>query len=440
MSINFHQLPFVSFRATPCFLLSVVRSTLNFTVCGGWMLILLAVIAPAKSLHAQWPGFLGNQGNPVISASVIPAKFAVEKEGQPAENIAWRRALPGRSVSGPIVVDGKVITTSSSAMEGRWGNTTAVDAKSGNIVWQRTIKTTGRPYCHPTSANAAPTPCTDGSRVFSFFSSNDLVCYDLAGNLQWFRSLVDAHPLAGNDVGMSSSPVVADGVVVVSVECQADSFVAGVDSQSGSTLWELTRPRKANWSSPVVVSCSDGMSLVVVHAGDGVVALDPKSGKRVWELEEKCSTIASSAYWDGSLFLPAGGVKTYRIGKSTDKPTLEWSASRLNPSSTSIAVLDPLGIVGLNRSVVVCCDFKGELRWQTRLGEAGQFWSTPLVAGNRMFAADSKGRCFIVDLQQDKGEVVSVCELGAEVLGSPAADTSGIYVRSTDALWKIQQL
>jgi outer membrane protein assembly factor BamB len=406
--------------------------------------VLLAVFCVlftcTPSANAQWSGFLGNQGNPVISSEVIPAKFKIEKDGQPSENIAWRRALPGRSVSGPIVVSDKVITTSSSAMEGRWGNTTAIDTKSGNIVWQRSIKTTGRPYCHPTSANAAPTPCTDGSRVFSFFSSNDLVCYDLDGNLQWFRSLVDAHPLAGNDVGMSSSPVVTDGVVVVCVDCQADSFIAGIDSQTGATLWEVPRPRKANWSSPVVINCADGKKLVVAQSGNNAIAIEPKTGKQQWELDEKCSTIASSAFVNGTLFLPAGGVKSYRIGNSSDKPTLEWTASRINPSSSSIAVLDSLGVLGLNRSVLVCCDFKGELKWQARLGEAGQFWSTPIVAGRRMFAADSKGKCFIVNLLEDKAEVVSECELGAEVLGSPAADTTGVYVRSTDALWKIQQL
>ena len=41
-------------------------------------------------------------------------------------------------------------------------------------VWQRRFWATGRCYCHPLSANAAPTPCTDGENIFAFFSSNDL--------------------------------------------------------------------------------------------------------------------------------------------------------------------------------------------------------------------------------------------------------------------------
>lgn len=402
--------------------------------------LVLMLISSSQLCSAQWNGFLGKNGNPVIQANVIPEKFAVAKDGQAASNIAWRREIPGRSVSGPIVVSGKVITTSSGSMEGRWGSTTAVDAINGNIVWTRTIKTTGRPYCHPTSANAAPTPCSDGQRVFSFFSSNDLVCYDLDGNLQWFRSLVDTHPLSGNDVGMSASPVVTDGVVVVCVECQTDSFATGIDAQTGTTLWEVARPRKANWSSPVVVTGTDGKNVVVLQAGNNAIGLDPKTGKNLWQLEEKCSTIASAAFANGHLYLPAGGVKAYKIAESTQVPTLAWSAQRISPSTASLAVLSDFGILGLNRGVLVCCDDKGELKWQARLPDAGQFWSTPVVAGRKLFAADSKGKCFVVDLQADKGEVLSVSDLGVEVLGSPAADSDGLYVRSVDALWKIKQL
>ncbi len=58
------------------------------------------------------------------------------------------------------------------------------------------------------------------------------------------RALAVDYPKAGNDVGMSSSPVVADGVVLVQIECQGDSFAAGLDAESGETLWRINRPLK----------------------------------------------------------------------------------------------------------------------------------------------------------------------------------------------------
>jgi outer membrane protein assembly factor BamB len=400
----------------------------------------LTMVGFSCSLRAQWPGFLGEHGNPVITQELIPDEFVVGQENQPAVNIAWRRPITGRSVGGPIVVKGRIITTSSSAMEGRWGATVAVDAQTGNVLWQRSIKTTGRPYCHPLSANAAPTPCTDGQRVFAFFSSNDLVCYDLDGNLQWFRSLVDTHPLAGNDVGMSSSPAVAEGVVVTSVECQGDSFLAGIDAETGTTLWEVPRPRKANWSSPVVAVGADGQPLFVSHSSQNVVGIVPRTGKIAWELDEKCSSIVSGACVDGILYLPAGGVKAFQLGNSDQKPVLAWSTNKVNSSSSSLAIVKGFGVVGLKGGVLSACNPQGELKWQTRLPEADQIWSTPIVAGKRLLIADTKGNCFIVDLKDEKAEVVSVSKLGCEVLGTPAADSTGIYIRSVDAVWKVQKL
>jgi outer membrane protein assembly factor BamB len=406
---------------------------------------LATVFFLSQSLHAiepsqaPWPGFLGPGGNPVIASDVLPDQFSVATDSQPAVNIAWRRPLPGRSVSGPIVVDGKVITTSSSSLEERWMHLSAVDTKTGEIIWHRSIRATGRPYCHPTSANAAPTPCTDGRQVYAFYSSNDMACYDLNGNLVWYRSLVDAHPLAGNDVGMSSSPVVVDGVVVVNVECQGDSFTTGLEATTGKTLWEVPRPKKANWSSPRVAVGQDGKSVVVIHGSTGAIGIEPISGKIAWQLDERCSTIASAVFAGGLLHLPANGVQSYQLSKGLETPTLVWKSTRINPSSSSLMVVDSFGVLGLNRSVLVCCDTSGELRWQARLPDAGQFWATPLVAGKRLMAIASNGQCYFVNLKDDVGEVSAQCDLGCEVLGSPAADDSAIYVRSVDALWKIQR-
>jgi outer membrane protein assembly factor BamB len=384
---------------------------------------------------ADWPTFLGPGGNPVSTESV-PLKFSVANDGVAAENIAWRVPIDGRGVGGPIVVDGKVITTSSGSMEGRWMHVIAIDEATGKVLWNRSTKSTGRPFCHPTSANAAPTPCSDGERVFAFFSSNDLVCYDLDGNLQWFRSLVEQHPLAGNDVGMGSSPIVIDGVVVVSVECQADAFVAGLDAETGETLWEVPRPKKANWASPKVITDKSGAKAVVIHGLDDLMAIEPQTGKQLWQLELRCSSVASGTFADGKLYVPAGGLKTFEIASVAEKPELSVESNRLSPGSASLLVSQD-GVIGLNRTVLVCVDFEGNRKWVARLEDAGQIWSTPVLAGDHLYAFGMNGKCFTVAVTGDKAEVIQESELGEEVLGSPAVSNNAMYVRSTDALWKI---
>jgi outer membrane protein assembly factor BamB len=379
---------------------------------------------------------LGPGGNPVATQAELPVSFKVAKENDGQENIAWHTQLPGRSVSSPILVNDLVITTSSSAMEGRWISVTALDSHTGKIVWHRSVNSTGRPFCHATSANAAPTPCSDGTRIYAFFSSNDLLCYDLEGRLQWLRSLTEQHPLAGNDIGMSSSPVVVDGVCVVTVECQADSFTAGIDSATGATLWELPRPKEANWSSPRVIQGDDGKNLVIVQGSKNLVAIDPSTGRQAWQVEANCSTIASAVFAEGRLHVPAGGTKVYQLPVALAGPKFLWESSRINPSSSSLLVTS-FGVLGLNRSVLVACDLEGNLYWQARLPDAGKFWATPVVAGDKLYAFAMDGKCFTVQLSQTGGEVIAESDLGAEVLGTPAVDSRGLYVRSVDGLWKI---
>ncbi len=396
--------------------------------------VLLALGFQAQA-NDSWPGFLGPSGNPAI-ADQVPVTFSVSEDGQPGENVAWRVPLEGRSVSGPIVVDGKVITTSSSGMEERWMEVIAVDEQTGEVVWRRGSKCTGRPYCHPTSANAAPTPCTDGERVYAFFSSNDVVCYDLDGNLQWFRSLTASHPNAGNDIGMSASPVIVDGVLVCSVECQADSFTTGLDAESGETLWEIARTSGSNWSSPRVASDSTGSKAVILQGPNTLTAIDANSGSSLWELDCRCSSSATLLAYKDRLYVPAGGVKTFSLDKATTAPSPGWESNRISPGYASFIAGD-FGLLGLNRSILVCFDAQGERNWNVRLEDAGQFYATPVMVGNHIYCFAMDGKCFVVEATADSAEVVAENELRSQVLGTPAAANNALYVRSTDALWKI---
>lgn len=404
-----------------------------------WFSLLLCEpsgLSTIAEVHAHdWRGFLGahNAYNP---EGKLPTEFTVAADGQKALNIAWRAELPGRAVSGPIVVGDRVFTTSSGGIEGRWCEVACIHAQSGELLWSRKFKATGRPYAHPTSANAAPTPCSDGEYVFGFFSSNDLVCYDLDGNLKWFRGLGYDNPKAGNDVGMSSSPVVIGGVIVVQSESQGDSFAAGIDVRTGSTLWQMKRPHRANWSSPCAARGADGQQVVLLQSSEDLAAIDPRSGSEVWKLELKCSSVSSAVATDGKFFVPAGGLKAYELPRGLEAPKLLWETSTANPSNASAVVTDK-AVLAIKGSVLSAVDFNGKQLWQIRLGEIGQVWSSPLVAGNKLVVFGMNGKCVTVDLSGAQGKVIATSELGEDVLGSPAWAGNALYVRSVRALWKI---
>ncbi|MFO1064200.1 MAG: PQQ-binding-like beta-propeller repeat protein [Pirellulales bacterium] len=392
----------------------------------------------STSLAGDWPGFLGPSGNGVVESSKVPTDFEVPHDAQPGKNIAWRTSLAGRAVSGPIVIGDRVFTTGSSGIEQRWLEVNCLDLNDGSLKWTRKIKATGRPYAHPTSANAAPTPCSDGKRVYAFFSSNDLVCYDLDGNLQWFRSLAYDHPKAGNDVGMSSSPVVIGGVVVIQSESQADSFATGFDAITGATLWDLQRPRKANWASPCVARGTDGQAVVLLQSSQDLVALDPRSGSQVWKLNERCSSVPTTVAVAGKVFVPTSSLKVFDLPKAFDPPTLLWESNRVAPGNSSNLVRSD-AVYAVKGSVLAAVDMSGKNLWQIRLGEIGSVWSTPVIAGDKLVLFAQNGKCVAVDLSGTEAKVSSTSELGEEVLGSPAVVGNALIVRSAKAVWKISE-
>ncbi|MFM7517393.1 MAG: PQQ-binding-like beta-propeller repeat protein, partial [Pirellula sp.] len=199
-----------------------------------WLMLSTGLLLSGQVHAEDWPQFRGPYVGGASNKASLPDKF----DGESGANIAWKVSIPGRSVGGAIVVGDQVITTTSDGLEQRRIRLLSYDATSGKPRWEQQLVARGRPYCHPTSANAAPTPASDGKHVIAFFSSNDIACTDLQGNLLWYRSLASDFPKAGNDVGMSASPTIVEGVVVVQVDCQGDSFALGMNVSDGTTVWK----------------------------------------------------------------------------------------------------------------------------------------------------------------------------------------------------------
>jgi outer membrane protein assembly factor BamB len=198
----------------------------------------------------------------------------------------------------------------------------------------------------------------------------------------------------------------------------------------------MERPHKANWASPCVARGADGQSVVLLQSSQDLVAVDPRSGSQVWKLDLKCSSVSSAVAIDGRFFVPAGGLKAYELPRALEAPKLLWELSAANPSNASAVVSDQAVLV-VKGSVLAAVGFDGKLLWQMRLGEIGQVWSSPLVAGDKLVVFGMNGKCVTVDLSSSPGKVIATSTLGEDVLGSPALVGDALFVRSVKTLWKI---
>ena len=393
-------------------------------------LALVSLLASAGSAAdpSGWYGFRGDGTGAGIDG---PDKLVLGDRG----NLAWKRPMPGKSVASPIIVGDRVISTSSGGQEGEKLFVTAVRLSDGELLWEQSFRATGRPFCHPTSANAAPSPVSDGERIFAFYSSNDLICLSLDGELIWYRGLGYDYPKAGNDIGMASSPIVTQGAVIAQIEAQGDSFAIGIDAETGENLWRMDRPRQSNWSSPVAVMRPDESTEVVMQCGQSIVAVDPRSGNEKWSIQEGRDTISSATPAGGLLLIPGDDMMALDVGQSATAPEVAWRKNRVVPSNAS-AVVAGDRFYSLKGSVLIAASIEdGDVLWQERLSGLGGTWATPVYADRKIYVFDQSGNGMVIEDRGDSAETISEVEIGEGVLASPAIAQGRLVVRSNDSLF-----
>lgn len=387
-------------------------------------------VVSSASLLGDWRQFRGNDVDGVATDAHPPAQLNEEA-------LAWKAALPGRGLSSPIVVGDRVYVSACSGPTQDRLHVLCFSDADGQLQWERQSWATGRTVTHEKTCVAAPTPCSDGERVFATYSSNDVICLDLEGNLQWSRGLTWDFPNASNSLGMSSSPVVAGGVLVVMVENDDDSFTIGLDVQTGETKWKLARPRKANWTSPVLyrgeTSADDR---VLVQSSEGLVAVEPATGRIDWKYADGASTIPSSVVDGEVAFVPSHGITAIRPGRSKpETPEILWQEGALSPATGSpVALDDKLYLVNSAGALTCAAQSDGKRLWQVRL--KGPFSSSLVVADQRAYIVNEEGLLQSVQLDGEKGELISEHSVGETVLCTPAISGAGLYVRSDGHLWK----
>jgi len=199
------------------------------------------------------------------------------QNGKAPENFdtpLWK-AEPGAGHSTPIIANGRIILT---AYESNELATLALDAKSGKVLWRQIAPTSRTEQVHRVGSPASATPACDGKRVYVFFGSYGLLCYDLDGKPVWQHPM----PPFQDEFGAASSPVLVDGKLILAQDHDINSFVMALDPATGKQLWKTDRPDAVrSYSTPAVWERNGRKELLVAGALE-LTSYDPASGKRLW--------------------------------------------------------------------------------------------------------------------------------------------------------------
>ena len=193
-----------------------------------------------------------------------------------AEALRWRVPLDSGH-STPILHAGRIYCTTWRA-ESKELATVALDQATGKVLWRNPITPQRVEQVNPSGNPATATVACDGHRIFAYFGSVGMFCYDLDGHKLWEQRLGPFQ----DEYGAASSPILFDGRVILNEDHDADSFLLAMDSATGRTVWKVSRPDAVRSYSTPAIWMQDGRPEILVPGALQLAAYDPSNGERLW--------------------------------------------------------------------------------------------------------------------------------------------------------------
>ena len=252
-----------------------IRDRFDYRRCracgnGVWVVLLLCLGHPVQRVAAaEWSQFRGWNSSGVMETSSLPVRFG------PHRNLVWRASTaPGRS--SPILTREHIFL---SAVEGEQLWVICLDRSSGDLQWKREVPRPRSEVMHRANGPASPTPVTDGSNVYAFFSEFGLISFDQEGRERWRLPMGPFN----NPMGLAASPILADGKVLMICDQESGSFFMAVDQMTGQVLWRVERPGfTRGFSTPVLYRPEGGELQALVPGSHQLTAYSVGTGEEIW--------------------------------------------------------------------------------------------------------------------------------------------------------------
>ena len=449
----------------------------------------------AFAADPEWPGFRGPLSNPSATSANLPETWSK------TSNIEWTATIPGLGWSSPIVAGTHIflttVITDGKAKQPQTGTNYSndyiaelekqgfkgkelldrlnardfelpdevslhyflysIDLDSGKIDWQREFHAGHPPGGrHRKNSFCSETPVTDGNRVYVYINNLGLFAYDLGGNKVWSTPLENFPTIL--DFGTASSPTLVNDLVIIVNDNEKQQFIAAFDKSTGKQAWRTNRSihvqgsdRQTGWSSPYIWKNSARTEIVTV--GPGLAISYDVAGKELWRLGGMSAMpIPSPFAYDGLLYLNGGSGKALAAVKpgatgdltTPDGARLNDFVAWLQPKAgtylpTELAYEGGLYVLTHN-GILTRFDAKtGAQTYKARIGEGGDFTTSPWGYNGKIFCMNEEGRTFVIRAG-DKYELLDSNDLGEMALATPALIGDRLILRTENHLYSIRNV
>jgi outer membrane protein assembly factor BamB len=390
-----------------------------------------AAAVPLKLLPGDWPGFRGPDRDGVAHG----IKIRTDWETKPPR-LVWQQRI-GPAWSSLVIVGDRLFTQE---QRGPAEAVVCLDAATGREVWAHTE--TARFWDGQAGAGPRATPTLAEGRLYALGATGMLNCLDPAtGKRLWSHDIATDAGAKAPIWGFSSSPLVAEGMVIVFAGGGGDKGLLAYRADSGKLAWS-TPQGPMSYSSAQRAVFGD-QTQVLFLGQHGLTALAPASGKVLWEYANDQSlglprcTQPQQVGKDQVLFgsEPDGGTVLLDVARK-DKgwsAAPRWSSRRLKPSFSDFVVCGN-AVYGFDSNVFCCLDLKtGQRRWKD--GRYGNGQVLLLADQPLLVVVTETGEAVLVATDPDRHQELGRFQaIEGKTWNHPVIAHGRLYVRNAEKI------
>jgi outer membrane protein assembly factor BamB len=306
------------------------------------------------------------------------------------------------------------------------------------------------PPIAPMNSYASPSPVIEEGRVYVNFGSYGTACLDTTtGKTLWSRRDIPCD----HGVGPGSSPVLADGLLILQMDGRDQQYVIALDKTTGKTAWKTKRStdygdrwdefRKA-FCTPLLIDAGGRKQVVSTGAVESI-SYDLATGKELWKVrpdKDSYSNTSRPVFCCGMVMVNSGAsMQIWAVrpdgGGDVSQSHVAWKATKAVPFLPSPVCVGDLIYTVNDDGIVSCIAGKtGKIVWQKRLG--GKFVASPLAAAGRIYLFSESGPTTVIDAGR-KYKELAVNKLDEGCLASPAVAGNALFVRTKTHVYRIEE-